>query len=490
MQVWQPRSLQQLVLVSIFAALAPLCLAILFTVNTLGRLSETNLEVNQTVVYATRLGQEIQRDVLELERRARQYLALADFELAELFERERSILIQKLGALQAAMPSQSPDIRRLMGSLERIELPDPAATELTTEPLANALPGQTAPVATSQHRGQRVSHDFSVISEQGSAVKTWLLSSVDQMLASNAREADSLIENLTLQLLILAAATLALLLFLAYWINKPVKALTQEIHQLGTAGLSHPIEISGPLELQAVGSELEWLRQSLQESEQQKEQFLRHISHELKTPLSSLREGADLLADQVTGHLSQQQLEIVDILRQNGIELQRLIENLLDYNRLPAQALTLERFDLEEMWQNLLNSYSLMLDKKALHLERQGHVAQWTADRDKLRTSLDNLLSNAVAYTPEGGLIDIDWRAEDATLVIDVANSGEAIPIEDAERVFEPFFQSAAKRSGPIKGSGIGLSVARECIEAQGGTLTMADHPYLPVCFRLTCPGH
>ena len=490
MSLWQPRSLQQLVLVSIFAALAPLCLAILFTVNTLGKLSETNLEVNHTVVYATRLGQEIQRDVLELERRARQYLALGDFELAELFEREREILLQKLSALQDAMPSQSPDVRRLIGSLDRIELPTPVIEVAQDEPNSGPSTDEFESLTTVESREQRVSHDFSVISDQGDAVKTWLLSSVDQMLASNAREARSLIENLTLQLLVLAAATLALLLFLAYWINKPVKALTQEIHQLGTSGLNHPIKISGPLELQAVGSELEWLRQSLQESEQQKEQFLRHISHELKTPLSSLREGADLLADQVTGHLSQQQMEIMEIVRHNGIELQRLIENLLDYNRLPSQDLTVEEFNLEEMWQNLLNNYNLALDKKALHLERQGHIDHWTADRDKLRTSLDNLLSNAVAYTPEGGLIDIDWRAENATLVVSVANSGEAIPAEDAERVFEPFFQSAAKRSGPIKGSGIGLSVARECIEAQGGTLTMADHPYLPVCFRLTCPAH
>ncbi len=111
-------------------------------------------------------------------------------------------------------------------------------------------------------------------------------------------------------------------------------------------------------------------------------------------------------------------------------------------------------------------------------------------DRYKLKTTLDNLLSNAVNYTPDGGEIDIVWRPEDDTLVIDVANSGEAIPPEDKERVFEPFFQSASKRTGPIKGSGIGLSVARECIEAQGGSLFLASHDKLPNCFRLICAAH
>lgn len=478
MTLWQPRSLQQLVLISIFAALVPLSLAIWFTVETLLNLSEKNVQIAQTVVQATRLGQEVQRDVLELERRARQYLALADIELADLFAKEHQILVKKLAELEAVIPSESPDIKGLRGSLDRLTLPSAHAAESDFQEAGRSTPSA------------RLNHEFSVINEQSKAVQTWLSSSVDQVLEANAREAESLIDNLTLELLALTAATIALVLFLAYWINKPVRDLTKEIHQLGTAGLSHPIEISGPVELKALGSELEWLRQSLHESEQQKEQFLRHISHELKTPLASLREGADLLADQVTGHLSQQQLEIVEIVRHNGIELQRLIENLIDYNHQPAQELNFETFDLEMLWLELLNNYSLTLDKKALRLNRSGSVATWKADRDKLRTALDNLISNAVNYTPEGGTIDINWRSDNATLLIDVANSGDPIPTEDEERVFEPFFQSAAKRSGPIKGSGIGLSVARECIEAQGGSLSLIDHKTLPVCFRLTCPAH
>ena len=477
MALWQPRSVLQLVLLSFFAALAPLGVAILFTVQTLGELADKNRQVTQVVVEVTRLGQEIQGDVLELERRARQYLALAEPELAQLFQREREILLDKLQVLRARMPSHSPDVEGLLQSLQRLTL---ASTE-DLEP-AEALNGNSPPA-------QRLDQSFSMISLQSGAVKKWLLSSVDQLLEKNTEEAASLIDSLVLQLTLLALATLALLLLCAYWISKPIKNLTQEIHLLGTAGLSHTIEISGPLELQALGSKLEWMRQSLHESEQQKQQFLRHISHELKTPLSSLREGADLLAEQVAGHMSQQQHEIVEIVRENGIELQRLIENLLDYNQLPHQELTLEEINLETLWQELLNNYRISIDKKALQLKLHGDAEWWVADRYKLKTTLDNLLSNAINYTPEGGCIDIVWRAENATLVIDVANSGEPIPEEDKERVFEPFFQSASKRTGPIKGSGIGLSVARECIEVQRGSLNLASHNKLPICFRLICPA-
>ena len=478
MSFWQPRSLSQLVLISFFAALAPLGVAILFTIQTLGELTQKNREVTYLVVDVSRLGEEIQHDVLEIERRARQYLAITDPELADLFERERSAVEQKLQTVQERMPSDSPDIKGLLGSLARLKL-TPASTEDTPE-----SPGAIS-LSTS-----RLDHEFSVISEQRKSVGKWLQSSVNQLLEKNTEEADSHIDFLILQLSLLAASTLGLLLVFAYWINRPIKDLTEEIHQLGTAGLSHPIEISGPLEMQALGRELEWLRQELHESEKQKQLFLRHISHELKTPLSSLREGADLLAEQVTGHLSQQQHEIVDIVRQNGIELQRLIENLIDYNHLPHQDLSFEEFDLHRLWDELLDNYRISLNKKALQLLEQGSVNRWVADRYKLRTSLDNLLSNAINYTPEGGRIDISWWLQGSSLIIDVANSGDPIPPQDSERVFEPFFQSVAKRSGPIKGSGIGLSVARECIEAQGGSLALAPHAKLPICFRLICPAH
>ena len=396
----------------------------------------------------------------------------------DLFQRERELLVTKLQNLQRGMPSQSPDVTGLIQALEKLSLDSPVALPDGELQSIESLPGQ------------RLDQAFLVINERGRSIHKWLEASVDLQLASNAEEAQALQDYLTLQLSLLAIVALLLLLFFAYWINKPVRDLTQEIHQLGTEGLSHTIEISGPQEMQALGSKLEWMRQQLQESEQQKQQFLRHISHELKTPLSSLREGADLLADHVAGRLSQQQQEIVEIVRQNGIELQRLIENLLDYNQLPRQELSYEEVNLPALWNELLANYQIAIDKKNLQLSLQGEVDRWNVDYYKLRTSLDNLLSNAINYTPHSGHIDVEWHARGDDLVIQVANSGEPIPPEDAERVFEPFFQSTSKRTGPLKGSGIGLSVARECIEVQGGSLSLAPHYKLPICFCLVCPAH
>ena len=476
MAIWRPRSVLQLVFFGFFAALAPLVVAILFTVQTLDELTDNARRSTRLVVEVSRLGQSIQSNLLELERRAGQYFALADPELKELFERERDTLSRDLIALREHVSSESPSVQGLLRSLDRLVL-----TTLEESPPTDNADG-TSPA-------DRLKHTFELINKQGEAVQTWLQASVNRQVKQTSRDADDLIDQLELQLGLLAMATLALLVLFTYWINRPVKDLIQEVHALGTEGLSHSIEISGPQEMRDLGHKLEWLRQQLRESEQEKQQFLRHMSHELKTPLSSLREGADLLSEQVAGHLSRQQLEIVEIVRDNSIELQRLIENLIDYNQMPRQGLTIETFSVEALVQELLSHYRITLENKALTLELEGAADEWQADRYKIRTAMDNLLSNAVNYTPEGGRIEVVWRSKNASLVVDVANSGDPIPKEDTERVFEPFVQSVAKRTGPIKGSGIGLSVARECMEVQGGSLSLVEDAHLPVCFRLICPA-
>jgi two-component system sensor histidine kinase GlrK len=149
-----------------------------------------------------------------------------------------------------------------------------------------------------------------------------------------------------------------------------------------------------------------------------------------------------------------------------------------------------EQISLNTLWDEVLGHYQLSMQGKSLRLKISQNVDTWIADLYKLRTAIDNLLSNAVNYTPNGGIIEVVWQKCSGNLVVDIANSGEPIPEEDTDKVFEPFFQSSAKRIGPIKGSGIGLSVARECMELQGGSLDLVKHPRLPVCFRLICPAH
>jgi two-component system sensor histidine kinase GlrK len=464
-------------MVGFCAALAPLIIATLFTLQTLDKLAVDNRENASRLVDVTRVAQDIANDLVELERRAGQYYALVDPALAQLFSRHRTELLGKLRDLENRVQRGRPEIRRLIASIDKLSLDAPGASEPFFE------------VTTSSSR-ENLATVFSPVVDQGKLLQQRMESYVDELLALNALETQEAVDRLTVQLVFFSLATLGLLLVFSYWVTRPVRELTEEIHQLGTEGLAHTIEISGPEELRQLGNKLEWLRQQLEEAEQREQRFLRHISHEFKTPLASLREGADLLAENIAGPLTGYQQEIIDIIRENSVELQRLIENLIDYNQMPRQDLEFEQISLDTLWSELLGHYLLSIQGKSLRLEISKRVDSWVADLYKLRTALDNLLSNAVNYTPKGGEIEVVWQQSDGNLVVDVANSGDPIPERDADSVFKPFFQSSAKRTGPIKGSGIGLSVARECMELQGGRLELVQHPRLPVCFRLTCPAH
>ena len=118
------------------------------------------------------------------------------------------------------------------------------------------------------------------------------------------------------------------------------------------------------------------------------------------------------------------------------------------------------------------------------------HVEDVTlvADRGKIRLILENLLSNAVKYSPKGGTIHLSARASALQLVLDVADSGAGIPVEDRGHVFDAFYTGRASRSTAVKGTGIGLSVVLEFVSAHGGTIQIIDGQFPGAHFRITMP--
>src|SRR2546426_1940430 len=171
-----------------------------------------------------------------------------------------------------------------------------------------------------------------------------LIESAREVLAINNRIVDREVHRLSLKaeqvqrgLIVLVflstAVGLTHALALTRAIARPLSEVDGAIRQLGGADFSKPITVRGPEDLRYLGRRLDWLRRRLDEFETQKNRFLRHVSHELKTPLTALREGAELLHDQVAGPLAPPQRQVVAIMRDNSVKLQRLIEELLDYQR-------------------------------------------------------------------------------------------------------------------------------------------------------------
>jgi two-component system sensor histidine kinase GlrK len=313
-----------------------------------------------------------------------------------------------------------------------------------------------------------------------------LIESARDVLAINNRIVDREVERLRVKaeqvqrglfVLVLLGTAVALVIALALtrYIARPIVEIDAAIRQLGGADFSRAIAVRGPEDLRYLGRRLDWLRRRLEEFETQKNRFLRHVSHELKTPLTALREGAELLHDQVAGPLAPPQRRVVSIMRDNSIKLQRLIEELLDYQRALHAAASLEvrTVVLHTLVGDAVREHELAARAKGLTLEVDAQAASLEADPDKLRSVVDNLISNAVKFTPVGGRIIVRARVASGEAMIEVLDSGPGVPLEERESIFNLFFRGRNKADSGMKSSGLGLAIARELVEAHGGHIAV-----------------
>ncbi len=465
---WRPRSLYQTAILGFLVVWLPLVLAIAYTGYRFDEQATQSTLQTEKQVSLTRVNQQLQITMLELERRAGQFLVLRDEDLKKLFQDEYNRLATTIKELKLQLPNA------LKFQLLAIE---DVVARLQLEVLAQ--PTHSDP--------DKVSDLFLLLQASLAAFQRDSGLLVDAQLAAAVEQAAD-----NRFLMIVMTAALAVITLVAAWffilsISSPIRQLEREIQRLGGGDLEQAITITGPDEMQRLGQQLDWLRTQLAEIDAQKHQFLRHMSHELKTPLASLREGADLMAEEVAGTLLPKQHEIVAIIRQNSVELQRLIENLLDYNQMLQQRqLHFTPVNVSQFLSDILRRYEISIERKNLQVKVDSDPAMAVLlDKTKVTTVVDNMVSNAVNYSPEGGEISIQAHVNSNKLYIAIANQGDAISEAESEQIFEAFYQGSQTRKGAIKGSGIGLAVARECAEIHEGSLTLVNRNNYAVCFLL-----
>ncbi|WP_230968867.1 sensor histidine kinase [Nitrogeniibacter aestuarii] len=271
-----------------------------------------------------------------------------------------------------------------------------------------------------------------------------------------------------------AAAVVIAGLF-GWWLSRPVKQIERGIEQLGESRFEDRIEVSGPEDLQEVGMRLDWLRQRLIELEADRVRMLRHVSHELKTPLAALREGVSLLDDEVAGPLTSGQRELVGILGDNAHVLQGRIEDLLGFNAavFDARRLRRESIDLNELMSRLADGQRLQAQARDVTINLDVARVTINGDREKLAVAVGNLLSNAVSFSPAHGTVTLRASRTGDTVFVECIDEGPGVAAEDATRIFDPFFQGRRQPDSERRGSGVGLSIVREYIQAHGGHVAL-----------------
>jgi two-component system sensor histidine kinase GlrK len=451
-----PRSFLGLLLAGFTLVALPLVGALAYSAWNTERLTEQSRNAVYSASQAARASRSLVNRIGSIERLAQQMTVVNDPDLAADYVRVHRSFKQVADELML-LPLEEQQLAALKKTVEQEQgLYDGLSAKPWRKGDARAVRRLTAELAENAQEVLQISYLVA-----------------DREVLRLSHNAEAVQRQLILLVIFSTAVVLSISLALTRYISRPIAELDAAIRQLGGADFSRRITVRGPEDLQSLGERLDWLRRRLAELEAEKNRFLRHLSHELKTPLTALREGAELLNDQVGGPLAPPQRQVVTIMRDNSVKLQRLIEDLLDYQRAlhAAASLVPKPVSLDGVVRDAVRPHELVMQSKAQGLTLELEKLTVEADAEKLFSIVDNLVGNAVKFTPRGGSITVAARGHAADAVIDVIDSGPGVPAEEREAIFDSFFRGRAKASGRIEGTGLGLAIAREFAEAHGGRI-------------------
>ncbi len=471
MRLTYPRSFLSLLLIGFTIVAAPLLFALFSNAMAFERLADLSERAVHSAVKVTQASRSLAGAVTSLERSARQYAVAGDGKFLEAYNANRATFRGVLRQLQGMVLSEAQ-----RAEFEAIQRDEAAIHQAIT------ATGPTPQLAN------RLARDFTALTDRSHALVSLGDQVIDEGIEQLRTQAVQSRNSVFWLMIALIPTAILLIASFTFLIARPISQVSEGIRGLGEGQFAKPIHIEGPGDMVRLGEQLDWLRERLVTLEAQKTRFLQHMSHELKTPLTALREGSDLLSSGVVGNLNAEQHEIAQILRANSIELRKLIEGLLNYSAVHAQASYLDPkiVQLRDVVKRVVNDRKLAIVSKNLRVDLNCEIVTAYCDEEKIRVVLDNLLSNAVKYSPDKGAIHVKLYKEHADAVLEVIDEGPGIPAAEREKVFEAFYRDANAPPAAIKGSGLGLSIVKEYIQLHHGVVEVLDGP--GAHFRIRIP--
>jgi signal transduction histidine kinase len=244
-------------------------------------------------------------------------------------------------------------------------------------------------------------------------------------------------------------------------------------------------------EAEAARREIAEQNKRLVELDRLKDEFLSLVSHELRTPLTSIRGYLDLVLDEEAGELNHEQRRFLQAVERNSGRLLRLVGDLLFVAQADAGRLSLERakVDLAELAAHCVEGAAPAASEKSVTLVLLADpVPALVGDRGRLAQVLDNLVSNALKFTPEGGTVEVRTQSDGDVVILEVEDTGIGIPQADQPRLFERFFRSSIADDQAIPGTGLGLAIVKAIVEAHGGRISIESREGKGTTFRVDLP--
>ncbi len=289
--------------------------------------------------------------------------------------------------------------------------------------------------------------------------------------------------------LITSIVALIAVYFMTYEMTKPLRQMSEATKRYAEGDFSMRVHVSGRNEMADLANAFNTMARDLSTLESSRRSFVANVSHELKTPMTTIGGFIDGILDGTIGPDKQQ--HYLQIVSDEVKRLSRLVVSMLNLSKIEAGELTLKRvdFDICDMIFHTILGFEQLIEQRQFEITGLDSMEPTviSGDRDMLTQVVYNLIDNAVKFTPEGGEIHFDVAHDDHDVYVTIRNSGKGVPPEELQRIFERFYKVDKSRSFDVKGAGLGLYLVKSIVEMHGGAIKAdsVENQYTEFSFHL-----
>ena len=278
-----------------------------------------------------------------------------------------------------------------------------------------------------------------------------------------------------------------------------LRKLSEDVQIFKSGDYSHRVEIKGRDELAQLGSTFNEMAQSieggiqkLKEADHQRSQLIANISHDLRSPLTSIRGHLETLLLEENNITESEKREYVEITLRNVAGFQRLVEELLDLARFESGQIIPDKisFSLAELMQDIILKLRGQSDSNYITVKYNPDPSLpfYKGDIGLFERAFTNIIGNAIEHTPKNGIIKVDLSFKNGIYQISVIDSGPGIPLENLSHIFERFYRGDKSRNRKTKSTGLGLAIAKEVVELHDGSIEAKNSAEGGAIFTITLP--
>jgi two-component system, NtrC family, sensor histidine kinase GlrK len=459
-------SLKSLIVLGFVIAVIPLFLAVMYAAFGMRETSALGRTINSQVFEQTKAIRLVLQKTADIERKARLFVLMSDPALRQPYE-------------QQSYENTRATFKQALGKLLKLHVDNKIAllvNELSEK--ENLIYQQIISSVSENNFKLPVDEAFQGLRESSYSLSREFESHVDHEFNELRQESESLEQGLLIKGAVLLVISFSFIAILVAVLSRSMRQLDTSIRRLGSGKLEAPVEVAGPSDLRYLGNRLEWLRMHLMELEISKQQFMHNVAREIDLPLESIREGAEHLVNAVNEKPDSARQDIARLLCSNVDKLKAVSEELLRYSQINSkqEMNPKQTVNIKVLLESVIEDFQVRLQTKSISLKQLVRPVEISGIHEQLRSIIEQLLSNAVKYSPAGGEIRIMLRESGTQMELEVEDEGPGIAIEERAHVFEPFFRGkTAPGSECIEGPGLGLAIVKEYVANHQGKVNIID---------------